>query len=162
MNWEQISQFIRSKTFIVVVLVIFGLAMLAATFSIGALVGFHKARFTSGWNDNYERNFGGPRGSMMMRGYRDFSGRDLLEAHGTAGQIIKIDSSSIVIRDRNNTEKVVNANADTVIREMMVDVNFSDLKVNDAVTVIGEPNTSGQIDAKFIRVMPMNFATPTP
>jgi hypothetical protein len=41
-----------------------------------------------------------------------------------------------------------------MIERLRETVKISDLKVDDFVVVIGEPNDSGQIEAKFIRLLP--------
>jgi hypothetical protein len=43
---------------------------------------------------------------------------------------------------------------DTAIMRFRETIKPSDLKVDDSIVVIGEPNDAGQIEAKFIRVMP--------
>jgi len=119
-------------------------------FKTGMMVGFQKANFSCHWSDSYHRNFGGPRGGFPG-GLGD---RDFLEANGTVGQIIKIASSTLVIKGRGNIEKVVLIKADTVINQRKETITIDNLKVDDSVVVIGEPNNDGQIEAKLIRVMP--------
>ncbi len=51
-------------------------------------------------------------------------------------------------------EKIILVKDDTEIRELRNALKIDDLKINDYVVVIGEPNDSGQIEAKFIRIMP--------
>jgi hypothetical protein len=61
------------------------------------------------------------------------------------------------VQDRNNIEKVILIKDDTKIQKMMFDIKASDLIVDDFVTIIGSPNNQGQIEAKFIRVMPLGI-----
>lgn len=158
--------FIKSKTFVTIIVVLFGLALLAGVFTLGAAIGYRKARFSYAWGENYNRNFGGPREGFMGNFARDFSGRDLIDAHGTFGQIMKIDPSTgsgqaatLVIKGPDNVEKSVLIKDDTTIQRLRETIKSGDLKINDNVVVIGNPNNSGQIEAKFIRVMPF---MPTP
>lgn len=146
--------FLKSKLFkgiilgitILVVLLIFGLSI----FKLGMLVGFKKARFSYKWGENYHRNFAGPRGGF----FSDSFGKDFIEAYGTFGQIIKIDGSILVVKGRDNVEKIVLVKDSTAIRRLRETIKPSDLKVDDYIMVIGEPNDRGQIEAKFIRVIP--------
>lgn len=134
----------------VAIAVLFGLGLLCGAFSIGMTVGFHKARFSYDWGEQYDMNFGGPHHGIF--GFRE--GPQFMDAHGTFGQIIKIDSTDIVVRGRDNIEKVILVDDDTLIQRMRETIQLSDLHTNDIVTIIGEPNEQGQISAKFIRLMP--------
>jgi len=141
--------FFQSKPFVAVILIIFGLALLAGVFSLGVMVGYRKAGFSYAWGENYQRNFGGPRGGFFQAFNEDFT-----EGHGVFGQIIKIDGSTLVIKGQDNVEKIVLIKDDTVIRRLTETVKISELKIDDNVVVIGNPNSSGQIEAKFIRLLP--------
>ncbi len=153
MDINKIINFLKSKIFITGIAVLFGLALLVGVFSVGVFVGFHKAKFSYAWGENYHRNFGGPRGGFFKQLKGDFTGRDFIDAHGTFGQVIKIDSTSLVVKGRDNVEKIVLIKNDTEIRGSKDNLQISDLKVDDYVTVIGSPNDQGQIEAKFIRFL---------
>jgi len=145
-----INKFFQSAVFKGVLLVILALVIILLAFKTGAIVGAKKANFSCNWSDNYHRNFGGP-----QNGFLDGIGdKDFIEANGTFGQIIKIAGSNIVIKGRNDIEKTILINDDTVIKSLKATIQLSDLKMDDMVIVIGEPNNSGQIEAKLIRVMP--------
>jgi len=160
MNANNFLNFIKSRTFVVIIIVLFGLALLVGVFTLGAAIGYRKARFSYAWGENYNRNFGGPREGFMGNFARDFSGRDLIDAHGTFGQIMRIDSSTLVIKGPDNVEKSVLIKDDTTIQRLRETIKPGDLKINDSVVIIGSPNNSGQIEAKFIRVMP--YSSPFP
>ncbi len=119
-------------------------------FHLGVIVGFHKASFSYRWADEYHRNFAGPRGGFM----RDTHDRDFIEAHGVVGSIIKIDGSILIIRSKNDVEKNVLVSDSTLIKRFQKKILVGDLTVNDSIIIIGEPKESGQIEAKFIRVLP--------
>ena len=148
MTWRD---FFKARLFKIVVIGLAGLAVLLLVFKVGMVVGMHKAGFSSRWGENYERNFGGPRHGSFMRGWGD---RDMMRAHGVFGQILKIDGIMLVIKDRDNAEKIVLLKDDTTITRFRDTIKSTDLKVDDNIVVIGQPNESGQIEAKFIRVMP--------
>ncbi len=133
----QFKKYFESKTFRVALYAVGGALVAALIFHAGVAVGYRKARFSYRWGENYHR---------MM-------GRDLLNAHGTFGKIIKVDASSILVQGRDDAEKTILVKEDTVIRRFRETITFGDLQVDDAVVVVGKPNNVGQIEAKLIRVM---------
>ena len=149
--------------------VIIGLASLVVIlliFGAGVKVGTLKARYSYRWADNYHKNFAGPRGGFLGDWQR-FPAGDFIGGHGAFGEIIEINPStsstsslqadsgqaSFVIRGRENVEKVIVVNEDTVITKGR-DKLESDFKVGDRVVIIGSPNDEGKIGAKFIRIFP--------
>jgi len=156
MDTNKLSQFVQSKKLVVVIIGLVGLAILMGTFSLGVFVGYHKARFSYAWGENYHNNFGGPRGGL----FKDFSGKEFIDAHGTYGQIVKVTSSTLIVKGRDNVEKIVVVNDDTSIMRLRGVIKISGLKINDNIIVIGEPNEQGQIEAKFIRFLPATSNLP--
>lgn len=148
------NKLFQSKTFKIVLGCLGGLIVLLLVFQAGMMVGFKKANFSYRWGENYHQNFAGPRGGFFNGMIRDFSDRDFIGAHGVFGQIIKIDNSTLVIKGQDNVEKIVLVKEDAVIDRFRETVKVSDLKVDDYITIIGEPNEQGQIEAKLIRIMP--------
>ncbi|MFA5840967.1 MAG: hypothetical protein WC847_01685 [Candidatus Paceibacterota bacterium] len=154
--YEDVKKVFESKTASRVLYTI-GIAIIALLiFSAGVKVGFHKASFGRAWGDNYERNFGMKPNRMM------FGNDNFPNAGGAIGKIIKIELPTIIVQDKDNTEKVILIKDDTRIQEMMSLVKTSDLSVNDFVVIIGSPNAQGQIEAKFIRIMPLGMPVPPP
>lgn len=124
-------------------------------FSLGTIVGFHKATFGRSWGENYKENFAighraGPLGGIANLGMTDY----FPNAHGAVGEIIKIESPNIIVQDRDNTEKVVYISDSTPIEKAGEKIKILDLKLDDFVVVIGNPNPQGIIEAKLIRIMP--------
>ena len=151
--YEDIKNVFESKITTKVLIVIGIIIVAMLIFSAGIFVGFRKASFGIDWGENYERNFG-------MRGDRMMFGRDNFpNSHGAVGKIIKTELPTIIVQDRDNTEKVILIKDDTKIQKMMSDIKASDLTIDDFVTVIGSPNSEGQIEAKLIRVMPLGIPT---
>jgi hypothetical protein len=144
-----LTNFIKSKAYIYAVAVFFFLALLLGVFSVGAAVGYHRARLSYKWSENYQKNFAGPRSGF----FTDFKGGDFVENYATFGRVIKVALPDIVIQGRDNFEKVIIVGNDTSIAMMRQTIQPADIKVNDAIIVIGEPNNQGEIEAKFIRVM---------
>ncbi len=142
--------FFNSKKFHYLTWSVAGLIVLLLVFKAGVMVGYKKASFSYRWGENYHRNFAGPRQGF----FGNVSDRNFVESHGTFGQIIKIDGTTLVVRGKNNSEKIIVVKNDTVIRSGGNTVALTDLKVDDSIVTIGEPNNEGQIEAKLIRIMP--------
>jgi hypothetical protein len=154
--YEDIKKVFESKVSTGVLIGIGVIIVAILIFSAGVSVGFHKASFGRAWGENYERNFG-------MRPDRPMFGRDNFpNAHGATGKIIKVELPTIIVQDSNNLEKVILIKDDTKIQEMMTNIKAADLSVDDFVVVIGSPNDQGQVEAKFIRVMPAGMPVPPP
>lgn len=148
---EKMLQLFESKILVGILYGVGIVIILALVFSAGISVGFHKASFGRAWGDNYERNFG------MMSGQFGFERDNFPNSNGAVGKIIKITLPTIIVQDRDNTEKVILITSDTKIQKTRTEIITNDLTLNDFVTIIGSPNTQGQIEAKFIRVMPLGM-----
>lgn len=122
-------------------------------FGVGIVVGEKKARFSYRWAEQYHRNFAGPQAGFFDN-WRNSPAGDFMGAHGVFGQIMKIDGPTLVIKGGDNVEKIIFLRDDTVIRRFRDTLKITDLKVDDYIVVIGEPNDAGQIEAKFIRFLP--------
>ena len=146
---EKIVTFFESKVLVGILYGVGIIIVLAFVFSAGISVGFHKASFGKNWGDNYERNFG-----MRPVGMIGFGKDNFPNSHGAIGKIIKIELPTITVADKDQTEKVILVGNDTKIDQTRTQINAQHLKVDDFVIVIGSPNTQGQIEAKFIRVVP--------
>ena len=144
------NKFFQSKTFKIILWCIAGFIILLGVFKIGTITGFKKANFSYQWGENYHRNFAGPGNGF----FGDFDDKNFIDAHGVFGQVIKIDGSTLVIRGSNNVEKIVLVKDNIIIERFRNTIKPSDLKIDDYVIVIGEPNDAGQIEAKFIRLSP--------
>lgn len=147
MNLDKIFQ---SKLFRGVVLGILALLVVLFILKVGMFIGIKKADFSHKWSDNYHMNFGGPRNGFM-EGIGD---RDFMDANGVFGRIIKIENQNVTINGRDNVEKIITINDQTIIKRFMDTIKITDLKIDESIVVIGEPNSVGQIEAKLIRVMP--------
>jgi len=155
-----LKNIIQSKAYKIVAISLAAILVLFLTFSAGMRVGFYKAKFSYQWGENYHKNFAGPRNGMLRGAFKDFGGKDLIDSHGAAGQILKIDPSTgsgqaeLVIQGQDGVEKIIVVKDGTAVRRLRETAELSELKVNDYITVIGSPTDVGKIEAKFIRVMP--------
>ena len=74
------QEMIKSKKFIIASVALGVIIVALVSFATGVFVGFHKARFSYKFGENYERNFMGPRQNqkgpigMMRDKFRDFEG----------------------------------------------------------------------------------------
>lgn len=146
---ESVKKVLESR---VVIKVLYGIGIVLVAmliFYAGITVGFHKASFGHAWGENYERNFG------MMQNRPMFGQDNFPNANGAIGKIIKITLPTIIVQDRDNIEKVILIKSDTQIQKLRENITTNDLKVDDSIVVIGTPNEQGQIEAKFIRIMPL-------
>ena len=146
---QKLKKILESKILLGVLYGIGGVVVALLIFIAGINVGFDKASFGHAWGDNYEKNFG-----MVNRGIARGMPGNFPNAHGAVGKIIQIQLPTIIVADKDDTEKVVLITDDTRIVNATSEINSSDLKIDDSVVVIGSPNSSGQIEAKFIRIIP--------
>ena len=145
-----LAKFSKSKFFTTLLIAIPAVILLLAAFRLGVFVGHHKARFSDEWGGTYERTFIGPR-----KGFHGvFSNGGFMNEYGTAGAIVKIEGSNLIISGRDNIEKSILVSTSTIIRMYQDTLHPADLKAGQQITVIGSPNNQGQIEAKFIRLLP--------
>ncbi|MFA7208826.1 MAG: hypothetical protein WC120_00925 [Parcubacteria group bacterium] len=166
------KEFIQSRTFKIIASVIGVFLIAVASFGTGVAVGLHKARFSSDFGRNYERNFMGGRfdgvpGPMGGPGFfdgskypdkmmRQLEGRDLRNGHGLAGTVISVIDNNIIVKDKDNKESTVAVNDKTLIKSRQDDLKVGDLKTDDQIVVIGSPDDNGVINASLIRVFNNN------
>lgn len=147
---EKIKKILESKIIVGILYGVGGVLVALFIFAAGVDVGFDKASFGRNWGDNYERNFG----MMGRNGLGGIMGH-FPNAHGAVGKIIKVELPTIIVQDKDNTEKVILIKDDTKIQNgTKENSNINDLQLDGYIIVIGSPNTQGQIEAKFIRILP--------
>ncbi len=131
-----------------------GFIIIVLVFGAGVWVGGEKARFSYYWAESYHKNFGGPRPGFLGD-WQNFPAGDFIEGYGAFGEIIKIDDSMLVVKGRDNVEKIILIKDNTTIERFRDTIKITDLKIGEYIVVIGEPNNAGQIEAKFIRLLPV-------
>jgi hypothetical protein len=120
-------------------------------FGLGIYVGLREADLSFEWAESYGHNFGGP--NMGPMGMTNFQ-RDFTDPNGGTGKIIQIEDGSITIQDSDNTEKKFLIDQNTSFVSQHQNMHLSNLKVGDCIVVIGSPESSGDISARFIRMLP--------
>ena len=157
---EQQKNFLQTKTFEKVLWGVGALILSGRIFQAGIMVGYYKASFSYQLGDEYHSIFGDRRG-LPGQGGGGFAG-----AYGASGDILKINLPQIVIEGQNAVEETIVVSTSTIFRSMRDTITAVDLKTDDFVTIIGEPNALGQIEAKLVRVVPpppnWNEASDTP
>jgi len=148
---NNIKELAGSKNFKKVIYAFGAIFILFFVFQMGMFAGFKKASFSNDWGNNYERNFGPMHNNPLL--FKD-NLREMPNAHGAIGKIIKVEYPNIVVLDKDQTEKVVIINDDTNILERKEKVAKESLVVDKFIIVIGDPNDQGQIEAKLIRIIP--------
>ena len=145
------NKFLQSKTVRWVLVGLGALVFLLGAFAVGVRVGYQEARFSYEWGARYERDFGGP-----PQGFLGFSGggpKVLISAHGALGTVTGVASSSFSVAGPDNVLKDFLVSSTTLFGAPRSPAQFSDLQVGDQVIVIGMPNTQGQIEARFVRIV---------
>lgn len=120
-------------------------------FGLGVSVGYQKGIFSSEWGRNYERNFSGMPSLGMVAGPGGFAPQNM---HGAAGTVIDVSSLGLSIKDDDNDEQSIIVASGTVIKKINATILLGAIAVGDRVVVIGAPSSSGQVEARFIRVFP--------
>lgn len=147
-------------TLVVIGIVIYSLLV----FRAGVSVGFHKAGFAGAFGRNLEANLIGPgprmmglaglgdgRSAMYIR--RTFDER-LPGGHGAVGEVVDTDLPRIVIESPDNLERTILIGSTTKVRKLQQQARPEDIRVNDFIIVLGNPDDAGQIAAKLVRIMP--------
>jgi len=129
---------------------IVGLAVaftVVVVFSFGMFVGEQKARFSSHWNENYPREFGGPPPPFGIGGPGGPVG-----GHGAAGIVIKKEATQLLLRGPDNVEKVILIDKTTIFVKGRDKAALKDIKETIGIVVIGTPDSKGRIKARLIRI----------
>ncbi len=147
MNFKEISE---SKVFRAVLYVIGVVVVLLLVFHAGMSMGYRRALFSTHYGQNYYNNFAEPRRGFM----REFDGGGMMNSHGVAGAILKVDADNLMIKGHDGQEKLVILTEKTQIMDRRNQIKVVDLKVGEEIVVIGAPNDKGQVEAKLIRVLP--------
>lgn len=128
--------------------------VLFSVFWLGMFVGEKKARFSFVVGQRYESLSGHKQATPPFgRGHIPprrpfFSG-----GHAAVGEVISITDDQMVVRGRDNAEKVVLFGDKTRVFEGRSRVEVGEIKDGDRVVVIGRPSDEGQIDARLVRIL---------
>lgn len=130
------------------ILIIIGLLLaLLVVFQAGVYIGVRKAELSFSMGDNYYRAIGVgefPRGPL---------GEELSDSDGASGKILSVNLPTFIVEDQNG-EKIITTNNQTTIRLLRSATSSTAITPGESVIVIGEPNSNGEIEATFIRLLP--------
>lgn len=146
------EDFFNSKTLFRLSLGTAAVLLLAIVFAAGVFVGLEKARFSYRWGDDHFLR--AEAGRPPHPGFLDNS---YFNGHGAVGVIGKISGGQIFVTGVDENEKIINLEDNTIIRKGRLSVKLGDLKVNDKIAVIGDPQDDGSIGAKLIHVLEPAF-----
>lgn len=155
------SHFLDSKKTRIALWIIGGVVIVLIAFGGGMTVGYQRGIFSSRFGENYYNNFRGGDASIggapMMLG-----GAPPMNQHGTAGKVIDVNASGsqITVTDVDGNEESIAVDASTAIKKMDQTISLGEIVSGDQVVVIGEPNGSGQILARFIRIFSGSSSLP--
>jgi len=131
------------------------LIVILIIFWSGMVVGAHRGEYAGRWNMHYAENFSGMGSPFIPPAGGGMKGRDdMRNSHGAFGEIVAIKLPNIVIKGPAEAEKTIIISNTTMIRNFHDVATSSDLKVGTTVVVIGNPDSSGDIQATLIRMVP--------
>jgi hypothetical protein len=119
-------------------------------FGVGIWVGERRAEFSFAWAENYHRNFGGPSTGM----FGNFPEQDFISGHGVFGRVLAVDGASFIMQGQDTAETTVVVGPQTMIVSSRGATNYASILSGSTVVVIGDPDSQGRVQAKFIRILP--------
>ncbi len=119
-------------------------------FQAGVFVGYRKAAFSYRLGDNYYRTF---KGTPQMK-VVGLQSAELPGGHGAVGKVVRIDLPELTIAENDNVEKTVLLSSSTMIKRFDNTISPTDILIDDFAVVLGSPDDTAQIHAKFVRLMP--------
>jgi len=142
--WNEI--FAGSKKARRVVTILIGVIAALLVFQGGVSVGYHKALFSYRGGERFINMMEGPEEAPIPMGFS--------AGHGAAGRIVSVSLPSFVVASPDNREETVILGDDTVIRQFRDTASSSAIRPEEFTVVLGEPDESGAIQARFVRIMP--------
>ena len=141
--------------------IIGGLALLLLVFGFGTIVGYRAAAFRMNSGEHYfaDFGFGAPFTAKPFGPLFVFRGPN---PHGAVGKVVDVGTSTLAIVDPDNDESSIVIGPATAIEENGSAISISGIHPGDVIAVIGAPNGSGQVEARFVRVFPPAATTATP
>lgn len=129
----------RQTILLSIVLGIFIAVILLLVFFVGIHVGSNRDRFFPFWD-----NRGHKSGGFLHKRF----------GHGVIGVIDTIGNNTLVVKDRIDELKTILIDEQTLIKRDRSVIKFSNLKKDEKIIVLGEPQEKeGTIKAKVIRVI---------
>lgn len=146
-----INDFLQSKKYSKLITALGILLSALVVFGAGVFVGYRKAEFSYHWSNNYYRDFGGPHSPFGISDGDD----NAPIPHGAFGTVIGVNLPTFAVKGPNEAEKVIIIGPQTVIRSLRNPATTTDIHTGQSVIIIGEPDSQGQINASFVRIVPL-------
>ncbi len=138
----------RGHAMKVAIVVVGGIIIISGAFLVGSATSMHRLGDRRvekiGINREMPAFNGGFRGKMM-------GGRGMEVGSNIIGDVTKIDSNNLTVKVGSTEYTVVVSTSTAFIKADQI-AKQSDLKVGDQVTVAGQPDSNGQINANAIRI----------
>ena len=150
------KEFIKSKTFSIIIYAVGGLLVALFIFQAGIFVGYRSAAFSIRWNNAHNGDIRDPQSIFAPFG-RDM---DDMNPHGAIGEIISVQLPEMMVKGSSGNEVIILIGSTTSIRSMRNQASTSDLVAGEQVVTIGVPDENGQIQAAFIRIIPRGQGRP--
>jgi hypothetical protein len=147
---DEIKQIAILKIVKTVLIILGGFIIACGIFWLGMIIGLRKASFNYQWGKNYSDLFERPERMVFVNS----RGGGFIDANSAVGFVIKIDTSTLLIKGDDGVEKSILIGGSTVIRRWQNTILPDDIKVDEKVVILGVPSSTGQIEARLIRVMP--------
>lgn len=136
-----------------IAIIVGSLVLVLLVFQAGISVGYHKARFSYDSGNRMYRVIQG-----NERPGEPFFNAET--AHGATGRVVSVNLPEFLIASPDNVEKTIRVSSSTIVRKFRTQGVTGDIHVDDYALVLGDPDMSGRIQAKFIRVMPASSSMP--
>ena len=145
------KEFFQSSVYAKLIAILGILLIALVIFSAGIAVGYERASFSMGWEENDYGNM-----SRFDRMFEPFTHNDdNINSHGAIGNITSIQLPTFLVRGPHQAEQVVMIGSSTILRLMRSSASIGDLKSGEQVIVIGAPDQEGRIQATFVRIINM-------
>jgi hypothetical protein len=147
---KEVKEILKSSKMKLIICIFGSIFVVLVIFQVGILFGIQKASFSYRTGEQYFRQMNGrPNDQFMGMNRGDFA-----NSHGATGKIISIKLPIITVADKDGTEKNIIISTSTDIRKFRDSIKATDLKINDLITAIGDPDDNAVVEAKLIRIMP--------
>jgi hypothetical protein len=147
---DQFKKILEHTTISKVIIAIGSISIVLVIFNAGIFVGYHKAQFSQARGEQYKRGYNDPK-FFLAPFMQDKNNQN---PNGTVGKILSISGNTALIELPNDTEQTIHIGSSTKIRYPADATSTRALESGLYIAVIGKPNTDGDIDASFIRVLP--------
>jgi hypothetical protein len=143
---------VKLKTFIlmIIAIVLIGGAI-GGAFIGGVAVGKNQEKDA---RSNFPGQFNGNQNGGTLP--TDVPGGNGFIGRGTSGTISKIENGVITLTTQNGSTIIINTSSSTTIQKMEA-ANLSDISIGESVTVMGETQSDGTINATNISVIPQGM-----